>query len=350
MVSRARKAAAQQSYQQVERKNMIYNGDMQICQRATSVTGVGDGDTGYIAQDRWKFYEAGSPAAEVTWSQSTTAPDGFHSSLKMIATTNSGTVGADDHFTLSQLFEGQDLQGWNKGDAQARPVTLSFWVNATQTGTYCVNLIDADNSSRQISKSYTISSSNTWEYKTLTFEGDTTGAFDNDTALSLYVYWGLVMGTNYTSGTLGTSWAAYDATTRFEPCDAFDDDGDMFHITGVQLELGSVATDFQYETYTENLARCQRYFNKIALASLYKYSFLISASSAGGTYQRNYISYPVTMRSATQTNTGTAYSSGTLSGAAVDSECADHVIWQTNVTAVGNYSWMSGDLTNDCEL
>ena len=264
MVSRARKAAAQVSYQQGERKNMIYNGDMQVCQRSTSVSGVGDGDTGYIAQDRWKFYEAGSPAAEVTWSKSSTAPDGFYSSLKMIATTNSGTVGADDYFSLSQLFEGQDLQCWNKGDAQARSVTLSFWVNATQTGTYCVNLIDADNSSRQISKSYTIDSSDTWEYKTLTFEGDTTGAFDNDTALSLYVYWGLVVGTNYTSGTLGTSWAAYDATTRFEPCDAFDDDGDMFHITGVQMELGNVATDFQYESYQANLERCLRYyFNNI---------------------------------------------------------------------------------------
>ena len=241
------------------RRNMIYNGDMQICQRATSATTIGVGNTGYHVQDRWKFYEAGSPAAEVTWSKSSTAPDGFHSSLKMLATTNSGTVGADDHFTLSQLFEGQDLQGWNKGVAAARSVTLSFWVNATQTGTYCVNLIDADNSSRQISKSYTIDSADTGEYKTLTFEGDTTGAFDNDTALSLYVYWGLVMGTNYTSGTLGTSWAAYDATTRFEPCDAFDDDGDMFHITGVQMELGDTATAFEYESYGENFIRCKRY-------------------------------------------------------------------------------------------
>ena len=309
MVSRARKAAGQASYQQTERKNMIYNGDMQVCQRATSVAGVGDADTGYHVQDRWKFYEAGSPAAEVTWSKSSTAPDGFYSSLKMLTTTNSGTVGADDLVTLSQLFEGRDLQGWNKGDAQARPVTVSFWVNATQTGTYCVNLIDADNSSRQISKSYTIDSADTWEYKTLTFEGDTTGAFDNDTALSLYVYWGLVAGTNYTSGTLGTSWAAYDATTRFEPCDAFDADDDMFHITGVQMELGSVATDFEYETRSANLIRCNRYYYKITNMTAYLYA--LTDSSGGSAYQRITFTHPP-MR----TNTPTGTISNTIVNAA----------------------------------
>jgi hypothetical protein len=244
------------------KRNMIYNGDMAICQRATSVSGVGNGDNGYHVQDRWKFYEAGSPAAVVTWSQSTTTPDGFYSSLKMDCTTASGTVGADDFFTLSQLFEGQDLQGWNKGNAQARSVTISFWVNTTKTGTYIVNLLDNDNS-RMIAKSYTVSSADTWEYKTITFEGDTTGAFGNDNAISLYVYWGLVCGSNYTSGTLATSWAAYDATNRFVgQVDAFDSTSNNFHITGVQMELGDTASAFEYESYGENLARCQRYFYK----------------------------------------------------------------------------------------
>ena len=328
------------------RRNMVYNGDMQVCQRATSVTTIGDGNTGYIAQDRWKFYEAGSPAAEVTWSQSTTAPDGFHSSLKMIATTNSGTVGVDDLFTLSQLFEGQDLQGWNKGDAQARSVTLSFWVNATQTGTYCVNLIDNDNS-RQISKSYTIDSSDTWEYKTLTFEGDTTGAFDNDTALSLYVYWGLVVGTNYTSGTLGTSWAAYDATTRFEPCDAFDDDDDMFHITGVQMELGDTETAFEYEGYGENLARCQRYYNKMVVADV---GYYYAPAIHDGTYRRSSFNFPVTMRSETITTaqSGITGHTGTPSAIAY----REGVQWQMNVSSSGNLSYFTTDgyITNDAEI
>ena len=270
MVSRARKAAAQVSYQQGERKNMIYNGDMAICQRSTSVAGVGDADTGYHVQDRWKYAEAGSPAAVVTMSQSTTAPDGFYSSLKMDCTTASGTVDADDLVLLGQIFEGQDLQGWNKGDAQARSITISFWVNTTKTGTYIVNLLDNDNS-RMIAKSYTVSSADTWEYKTITFEGDTTGAFGNDVNQSLYVYWGLVAGTDYTSGTLATSWAAYGATNRFVgQVDAFDSTSNNFHITGVQMELGNTATDFQYESYAENIARCQRYYER---KSVYYYSY-----------------------------------------------------------------------------
>ena len=268
MVSRARKAAAQVSYQQGGRRNMIYNGDTSLCQRRTSSTGIGNGNSGYWVQDRWQFYEAGAPNAVITQSQSTTTPDGFYSSLKMLTTTNSGTVASGDLIYLAQIFEGQDLQRWNKGDAQALAITLSFWVNATQTGTYVVRFLDADNS-RHISKTYTVDSADTWEYKTLTYAGDTTGAFGNDVNASLYVQWGLVAGTDWTSGTLATDWASSSGadTTAFEPCDAFDDDGDMFHITGVQMELGNVATDFQYETYAENLARCQRYYEDWPLGS-----------------------------------------------------------------------------------
>jgi len=263
MVSKARKAAAQASYQQGERKNFIYNGDMAICQRATSVSGVGDTDTGYHVQDRWGFVEAGTNSnTVVTMSQSTTTPDGFYSSLKMDCTTASGTLSADDLVLLQQVFEGQDLQSINKGDAQARAITVSFWVNTTKTGTYIVNLFDNDNT-RVCSQSYTVSSSNTWEYKTITFPPDTTGAFGDDANASLYVYWGLVCGTNYTSGTLQETWAANDNTNRFVgQVNAFDSDSNNFHLTGVQMELGNTATEFQYESFKENLSRCQRYFYK----------------------------------------------------------------------------------------
>ena len=262
MPSKTRKAAAQASYQQGERKNLIYNGDMAICQRAISVSGVGDTDTGYHVQDRWGFVEAGTNSATVvTMSKSTTTPDGFYSSLKMECTTPSGTLSADDLVLLQQVFEGQDLQSINKGDAQAKAITISFWVNTTQTGTYIVNLFDNDNT-RVCSQSYTVSSSNTWEYKTVTFPPDTTGAFDNDENASLYVYWGLVCGTNYTSsGTLQETWAANDNTNRFVgQVNAFASTSNLFHLTGVQMELGNTATDFQYESHKENLARCQRYF------------------------------------------------------------------------------------------
>jgi hypothetical protein len=180
-------------------------------------------------------------------------------------------LAVDDLFYIAQIFEGYDLQSWNKGDAQAKAVTLSFWVNTTKTGTYILRLSAG---ARHICQAYTVSSADTWEYKTLTFPGDTTGVFANSAATALYVQWALVAGTNYTSGTLATSWAADSAANRFVgQVDAFDSTSNNFHLTGVQLELGSTATAFEYQSYGENLAECQRY--------LVMYN---SATDGGGAY------------------------------------------------------------------
>ena len=302
MPSKARKTAAQASYQQGERKNFIYNGDMEVCQRATSVSSLGNGSTGYHVQDRWKFAEAGAPNAVVTMSKSTTAPDGFASSLKLDCTTASGTVAAADLVYFSQLFEGQDLQSINKGDAQARAVTVSFWVNTTKTGTYIVSMYDNDNN-RSCSQSYTVSSSDTWEYKTVTFPPDTTGAYDNDNAVSLYVHWGLVAGTDWTSGTLATAWQSNVSANQFVgQVDAFDSTDNNFHLTGVQMELGNTATEFQYETYAENLARCQRYF--------YKNQQNTWDITRVGLYGYLQICFPVQMRAAPTLSAGWPTQSG----------------------------------------
>ena len=291
VVSKARKAAAQASYQQGQRKNMIYNGDMEICQRSTSVSGIGNGDAGYHVQDRWRVGEGGAPNAVVTMSKSTTAPDGFASSLKLDCTTASGTVADADLLVISQLFEGQDLQSWNKGDAQARAITISFWVNTTKTGTYIISMYDNDNN-RACGQSYTVSSSDTWEYKTVTFPPDTTGAYDNDNAVSLYLYWGLVAGADYAGGSLATAWESNNNPDRFTgQVDAFDSTSNNFHLTGVQMELGNTATDFQYESHTENLTRCQRYFQSLA-ANAYTYT------PEYNNYPRFFVNFPVTMRAA----------------------------------------------------
>ena len=242
--------------------NFIYNGDMQVCQRAISVADLGNGDSGYHVQDRWQFYESGTPNTIVAMSQSTTAPDGFNSSLKLDCTTPDGTIGSADLIALAQIFEGRDLQSINKGDAQAKKLTISFWVNTTVTGTYIINMYDNDNN-RTCSQSYTVSSSNTWEYKSVTFPADTTGAFDNDENASLYVYWGLQAGTDWngSSATLPTTWESNNNPDRFKgQAETFSSDANNFHITGVQMELGEVATEFQYESFADNLSRCQRYF------------------------------------------------------------------------------------------
>ncbi len=310
MPSRARKAAAQATYQQGERKNFIYNGDMEVCQRSTSVSGIGNGDAGYHVQDRWRFGEGGAPNAVVTMSKSTTAPDGFTSSLKLDCTTASGTVAAGDLLVISQLFEGRDLQSINKGDAQARAVTVSFWVNTTKTGTYIVSMYDNDNN-RACGQSYTVNSSDTWEYKTVTFPPDTTGAYDNDNAVSLYLYWGLVAGSDYAGGSLATAWESNNNPDRFTgQVDAFDSTSNNFHLTGVQMELGNTATDFQYESQQANLFRCQRYHYRISNITAYLYALI--DSSGGSVYNRITFTHPP-MR----TNTPTGSISNTITGAAL---------------------------------
>ena len=194
------------------------------------------------------------------WSKSTNSPDGFGSSLKLDCTTAESSLAADEQIRLEHRLEGQDLQSWNKGDSNARPVTLSFFVNATKTGTNIVTLYDNDNA-RSCSKSYTVNSADTWEYKTITFPADTTGSFDNDTNTSLQILFYLMAGSNFTSGTLNTAWNSHvAANSGVGQVNNFDNTANNFHITGIQLELGETATTFEHDCFQDNLLRCRRYF------------------------------------------------------------------------------------------
>ena len=312
-------------------RNYIYNGDTSLCQRSTSVENIGNGNCGYHGQDRWQYYESGAPASVVTMSRAVEVPNGFQYSLKLDCTTASGTVSAADLVVLAQIFEGQDLYAWKKGTADALPVTLSFWVNATKTGTNIVRLYD-NNNTRHIAKSYTVSSSNTWEYKTITYAGDTTGAFGRDNNASLYVYWGLVAGTDWTSGSLATAWESNNNPDRFTgQVDAFDNTNNNFHITGIQLELGETASAFQQETYGENFLRCARYYLQRAASSAGLYG-----SSVAGASGFNYSNWQfiVPMRTApTMTgHTGTQQQINVLSGGVYNS-AGSYAVWGNGSTA-----------------
>jgi len=177
--------------------------------------------------------------------------------MKMACTTANATP---NYLFVSQKLEGQMLQHLKKGTSNAESLTCSFWVKSNKTGTYIVELYDADNA-RRISKSYSISSASTWEKKTLTFEGDTTGSFDNDNAQSLQVNFWLGAGTSFTSGTLGTSWSANtNADRAVGQVNLADSTSNYINITGVQLEVGTSASDFEFLPYDVNFQRCQRYF------------------------------------------------------------------------------------------
>ena len=246
-------------------RNIIINGDMSIAQRGTSATGLGNGDSGYHTVDRWRFTETGNVTFEFTQSQSTDVPtgQGFATSLKMDCTTAQASPAANDFLQFHQRFEGQNLQYLKKGTSNALSLTASFWVKSNKTGTYICELYDSDNT-RQISKSYTINSADTWEKKTLTFAGDTTGAFDNDNNQSLILNFFLSAGTDFTSGTLQTSWGSLTQANRaVGQVNLADNTANEWYITGVQLEAGTTASDFEFLPHDVNLQRCQRYCNAV---------------------------------------------------------------------------------------
>ena len=243
------------------RRNLIINGAMQVAQRGTSSTGVTS--NGYYTCDRFKNYISGLG----TWSisQSTDAPDGFASSLKLDCTTADASPASSDYLQVGHFIEGQDLQQLQFGSSGAKSLTLSFWVKSNKTGTGRVHFAQPDASYRSIGGSYTISAANTWEQKTITIVGDTSGTINNDNGIGLEIIWWLDSGSNYNSGAMPTAWEADSAADRNASGTLAlgDSTANEWYITGVQLEVGNVATPFEHRSYGEELALCQRYYVKI---------------------------------------------------------------------------------------
>ena len=242
-------------------RNIIINGDMSIAQRSTSVSSITS--SGYYTVDR--FRTGLDTLGTWTQSQSTDVPtgQGFAKSLKMDCTTADASPAAGDLLSIITKFEGQNLQYLKKGTASAESLTLSFWVKSNKTGIYIANFYDNDNT-RLIAKSYTISSADTWEKKEITYAGDTTGALGNDNGNSLELRFILGAGSNYTSGTLATSWESFTAANQaVGQVNLADDTANEWYITGVQLEAGTTASDFEFLPVDVNLGRCQRYYHRI---------------------------------------------------------------------------------------
>ena len=239
-------------------RNIIINGDMSQAQRGTSSTGITGG--GYYTVDRFHINMNG--LGTWTQSQSTDVPtaQGFAKSLKMDCTTANASPSADEYLVIETKFEGQNLQYIKKGTSSAKSLTLSFWIKSSKTGDFVVEIDDEDNS-RHINKLYTINSANTWEKKTITYAGDTSGTLDNDNNHSLRVMFWFGSGTTHTGSPLQTSWGPQNNTARADGCNNMaDSTSNEFYITGVQLEAGQVASDFEFLPYDVNYTRCLRYF------------------------------------------------------------------------------------------
>lgn len=277
-------------------KNKIINGNMLIAQRGTSGTPTAGGN--YLACDRWKAWEASDAA--VTLSQETDGPTGqFTKCLKYNITTADASIGASQFGMVRQMIEGQNIIDLGFGTASAQSVTISFWVKSSLTGSHGAALNNG-NEDRSYPFAYTVSSANTWEYKTVTIPGDTSGTWDTDNTAGMIVTFGLGTGTTY-QGTAD----AWQAGNKFQPSGTIQNIGTIsnWNVTGVQLEAGVNATDFEHLQYGQQLALCQRYYEVIVDGS--DGIGLQTIGIAGLTYKVDQINMPINFKTEKRANDST---------------------------------------------
>jgi hypothetical protein len=237
-------------------KNRIINGAMVIDQRnaGASVT-VNNGNQNFSV-DRW-WGQGTASAGVFTMQQSSVAPAGFANSLLMTVTTQDASLAATDLYDISQIIEGFNVADFGWGTSNAQTVTLSFWVRSSVTGTFG-GAFGNSAVNRSYPFTYAISSANTWEQKSITVAGDTSGTWLTNNGIGIRLYLGLGLGSTY-SGTAG-AWSGSFFISATGATNLMATNGATFYITGVQLEKGSTATSFDYRPYGTEFALCQRYY------------------------------------------------------------------------------------------
>jgi hypothetical protein len=293
-------------------KNRIINGAMVLDQRYAGASVTVNGAGVFFSIDL--FQAQGQSADGVfTVQQSTTAPTGFTNSLLATVTTDDSSIGSTQYYFLTQKIEGFNTADLGFGTASASPVTLSFWVRSSVTGTFGGSLSN-DGVTRSYPFTYTISSANTWEQKSVTIAGDTTGTWLTNNGVGIRVYLNIGAGSSYTA-TAG-AWASQWAFNATGATNLIATNGATFYITGVQLEKGSTATSFDYRPYGTELALAQRYYWPLRGTAATP-SFL-ARNNAGGAGQGPALSlkFPQSMRTApTATQVGSWTQTNTSGGA-----------------------------------
>lgn len=268
------------------------NGAMQVAQRGT-VTGITSSQ--YAGPDRFRFGVANHGTFTVSQDSSAPTGSGFANSLKLACTTADTSVAASTIVYFQHKLEGQDCQRIKKGTSSAEPLAVQFWVKSNKTGTYAFQCSDNDNS-RAFTTTYTISSADTWEKKEIVIPADTTGVLDDNNLVSLTFNFWLAVGTNYTSGSASTTWYSYvDANAaKGHAVNIADSTSNTWYMTGLQMETGSVHTDFEHRSFAEELTLCHRYFFK--WESVQGYSVMGTGYMTSSTNVDFTFSLPQTMR------------------------------------------------------
>ena len=234
----------------IGRKNLIINGDMRIAQRGTSAVSA---NASYPVD---RFVLGVTTASKFTAQQSSVAPVGFSNSL-LLTSSSAYTPASGDSLIFATRLEGYDVSQLESGTANAQVMTLSFYVRSSLTGTFAGFFANGDYN-RTYPFTYTISSANTWERKTITLTADTTGTWGSTNGRGISIHWSLGIGSTL-QGT-ANAWQAGNYQGVAGAVDLVATNGATLYITGVQLEVGSVATPFEHRSYGEELAWCQRYY------------------------------------------------------------------------------------------
>ena len=270
-------------------KNLVHNGEFKVAQRGTVTSPA----SGAYLTDRWKNWQTTGGAVTITQDTSGVFAEwGTNHAMKIDVTTAESSVASGDRFAVTHPFEAQDLQHLKYGRADAEAITLSFCFRSPKSGTHYAALYQADGGGRYCWRAFTVASANTAEYFSLTFVGDTGGTIDNNTAVGMNLYFPLMAGSNFVAGSENT-WATDEKYAGATLQNLLDSTSNDIYIGRVQLEIGSVATDFEFEDYGTTLLKCQRYFwrqvgnDQEALPNLAQ----TSATSGWG-----YVQFPVTMR------------------------------------------------------
>ena len=327
-------------------KNFVQNGSMQVAQRGTSSTG-----SSYKTVDRF-FYSASNldNHAFTQTQQAVTDLAGFTNSWRITTTTAESAIAADELVYVAQKIEAQNLQQLAYGTSSAKRVTLSFYVKSSVTGTFSTNLYQVDDN-RIVNSEYTISSANTWERKEITYAADQTGVIDNNSGTGFYVTWNLALGSDR-KGNAASAWETQN-TDNWGGAGTYTDAvittvNSTWEITGVQLEVGEVATPFEHRSYGDELLRCQRYYQLMNVPQWY-YNTL----NASGAYHS--LQYPTTMRAAANATEHTAITYWTGGSGATFSPTSvtgfiDRVTVKRGSGLTNFNGFVSGVLNLDAEL